>query len=405
VPPRGSQGFSASGGSGTGWAWSLSASPSGGSINPSTGAYTAGTTGSVTDVVQVTDSLGNVASRSVAVTAGVAIAGASCALPAGAIGFTASGGSGTGWAWSLSDSPSGGSIDPSTGAYTAGATTGVTDVVQVADSLGNGATANVAVSATCPASAPPEVTLVAADPFGDGTPVASLSASGDAVLVGPGRDGSLVRIDPPAAATPAAALASRADAERRVGGEQPALAGLASGDWAAPLLAQLGHETKEAATVLVATPDWLFVGFDDAATGLQVYRAAVAPREPGDLLGRGGCAAGSVGCEGLGGNGFGDREVSRVFDARALTVGGATSLWITGGDGVGPVRVYRVESAPRGAAAAGSEPSAARRAATQEVGCSSGGSGASALLAALALARLRRRRSPGVPPSRAPPSP
>ncbi len=60
--------------------------------------------------------------------------------------FTASGGSGTGYAWSLSTNASGGSINPATGVYTAGATRNVTDVVRVQDSLGNSATATVTVN-------------------------------------------------------------------------------------------------------------------------------------------------------------------------------------------------------------------------------------------------------------------
>ncbi len=67
--------------------------------------------------------------------------------PRGTLSFTASGGSGTGYAWSLATNASGGSIGAATGAYTAGATGGVTDVVRVVDSLGNSATASVTVTA------------------------------------------------------------------------------------------------------------------------------------------------------------------------------------------------------------------------------------------------------------------
>ncbi len=64
--------------------------------------------------------------------------------------FTASGGSGTGYVWSLTSRPSGGTINAATGVYTAGATGGVTDVVQVADSAASTATTNVTVTATVP---------------------------------------------------------------------------------------------------------------------------------------------------------------------------------------------------------------------------------------------------------------
>ncbi len=148
LPPRASVSFTATGGSGGGYTWSLSAHASGGVIDAATGAYTAGPTGGVTDVVQVSDSLGNVATRSVSITAGISIAPATASLPPRAsVAFSASGGAGAGYTWSLPTNASGAILDPSTGAYTAGATGGVTDVVQVADSLGNIATRSIAVTA------------------------------------------------------------------------------------------------------------------------------------------------------------------------------------------------------------------------------------------------------------------
>lgn len=64
----------------------------------------------------------------------------------GSVTFSATGGSGTGYTWSLSTGASGGSIT-SAGVYTAGAVGGTTDVVQLSDSLGNVASADVEVSA------------------------------------------------------------------------------------------------------------------------------------------------------------------------------------------------------------------------------------------------------------------
>lgn len=147
TPPRGSLSFAATGATGA-LTWSLHTNASGGTIDASTGAYTAGPTGGVTDVVQVVDGAAASATTNVAVTAGVSISPAAPTVTAGgAQPFTASGGSGTGYAWSLSTNASGGSIVAGTGAYTAGATGGVTDVVRVVDSLGNEATASVAVTA------------------------------------------------------------------------------------------------------------------------------------------------------------------------------------------------------------------------------------------------------------------
>ena len=141
--------FTASGGSGTGWAWKLTTNASGATIVPGTGSYTAGPIGNVTDVVQVTDSLGNSATRNVTVTAAPVLPtispAAASAPPRGSVSFTASGGSGTGYAWTLATNASGGTIVPGTGAYTAGPIGSVSDIVRVADSLGNTATARVAV--------------------------------------------------------------------------------------------------------------------------------------------------------------------------------------------------------------------------------------------------------------------
>jgi MYXO-CTERM domain-containing protein len=61
------------------------------------------------------------------------------------VNFVASGGSGTGFTWSMIASPSGGTIDGS-GVYTAGGTVGVTDAFRVTDSLGNTAQGVVPVT-------------------------------------------------------------------------------------------------------------------------------------------------------------------------------------------------------------------------------------------------------------------
>ncbi len=129
VPPRGQMVFTATGGSGSGYSWSFGTNNSGGSIN----------------------SLGNTATGNITVTAGVSISPAApSAPPKGTLSFTASGGSGTGFTWSLTSNNSGGSINASTGAYTAGPTGSVTDTVKVTDSLGNTATGNITVTASSP---------------------------------------------------------------------------------------------------------------------------------------------------------------------------------------------------------------------------------------------------------------
>jgi hypothetical protein len=148
TPPSGGIAFTASGGSGTGFVWSIPTNLSGGTIGTANGSYVAGTTGAVTDVVRVADSLGNFAIVNVSVGGGLAANPAAPSTPPrGPIAFTVSGGSGTGFVWSLDAAPSGGSIVAGTGAYTAGATGNVTDIVRVTDSLGNTLTISVQVSA------------------------------------------------------------------------------------------------------------------------------------------------------------------------------------------------------------------------------------------------------------------
>lgn len=144
LAPRASQTFIASGGSNMGFGWALAPNNSGGSIDA--GVYFAGATGGVSDTVRVSDSLGNIGTATVTITAGVTLAPSSASLaPKAMRTFVASGGSNSGFMWSLAPNNSGGSI--AAGAYTAGATGSVTDTVRVVDSLGNVATANVAVGA------------------------------------------------------------------------------------------------------------------------------------------------------------------------------------------------------------------------------------------------------------------
>jgi hypothetical protein len=160
VSPLGSKKFKASGGSGMGYVWSMSASPSGGSVS-ATGAYTAGATPSVVDVVMVVDSAANMATANVTVGAGVTVTPATVTLgPGGMQGFTATGGASP-YMWSLTTNGSGApaAISATGGAYVAGANPG-TDIVTATDSLGNMGTATitvtvktVAIGATCMSSA------------------------------------------------------------------------------------------------------------------------------------------------------------------------------------------------------------------------------------------------------------
>ena len=145
VQAQSSTTFTASGGSGSGYSWSQVSMASGGSIT-SGGVYTAGSS-TGTDVVKVTDGAGLTLTASITVKPKLVITPSSVTVQAGGgQTFTASGGSGTGYTWSLPTKPSGGNIT-SGGVYTSGSTSGVIDVVKLTDSLGLTQTANVTVGA------------------------------------------------------------------------------------------------------------------------------------------------------------------------------------------------------------------------------------------------------------------
>ena len=108
---------------------------------------------------------------------------------------------------------------------------------------------------------------------------------------------------------------------------------------------RLGKPTATAASLLVATPTHLFVGLDDPTGGVHLFRTAVPdPTAASDFTGRDGCLAGTAGCEGIGGDGFGaPAQLVRIFDAKAIpTPDGRTDVYLTTGDGIGPARVLRV---------------------------------------------------------------
>src|SRR5205807_2490641 len=101
--------------SGTGYSWSLASNNSGGHVNTVTGAYAAGTTGGVTDTVQLTDSLGNTATTTVTIGPGITVAPPSVTVaPGSTTGFVASGGSGAGYTWFLVTNNSGGTVGTTT---------------------------------------------------------------------------------------------------------------------------------------------------------------------------------------------------------------------------------------------------------------------------------------------------
>ena len=146
VAPRETVTFTVEGGSGTGYTFALGTNASGGTIDPTTGIYQAGSTPGVADQIVITDSLGNTITITVAVGAGLMVTPAlSSVAPRAIVMLNASGGSGRGYAFTLTTNGSGGTVEADSGRYMAGSTGNVTDVVTVTDSLGNTGTATIQV--------------------------------------------------------------------------------------------------------------------------------------------------------------------------------------------------------------------------------------------------------------------
>ncbi|MFT3916549.1 MAG: kelch repeat-containing protein [Anaeromyxobacteraceae bacterium] len=136
VAPKATLSFEALGA--YGYAWSLETDASGATLDPDTGAYTAGSKGGVVDVVKVQDPLGHSTTAQVSVGPSLAIGGnPGGAEPGGQIAFEATGGSGEGYAWTIVPGGSNSTLDPDTGLYTAGDVRNAADLVRVTDSLGN----------------------------------------------------------------------------------------------------------------------------------------------------------------------------------------------------------------------------------------------------------------------------
>jgi hypothetical protein len=143
LAPKATTGLSVA--TGTGLTWTLVTNNSGGTLNSTTGVFTAGATGDVSDLVQITDGSGTTGYVTVYVGPGVSISPSQPGVPPStSLNFAASGGTGSGYTWSLSTNVSGGSVNAS-GVYTAGATSG-TDVIRVVDSVGNEKTVPITVS-------------------------------------------------------------------------------------------------------------------------------------------------------------------------------------------------------------------------------------------------------------------
>jgi MYXO-CTERM domain-containing protein len=133
LAPMGVLTLNVSGGSGAGYQFVLTTNGSGGSIDPVTGNYQAGPTGNTTDVVTVTDTLGNSVTVTITVGQVLALAAADRAVPPrGSLALAATGGA-TPYRFAFAANASGGTIDSWTGQYVAGAIPSVKDMVKVID--------------------------------------------------------------------------------------------------------------------------------------------------------------------------------------------------------------------------------------------------------------------------------
>lgn len=108
------------------------------------------------------------------------------------------------------------------------------------------------------------------------------------------------------------------------------------------MLTQFNDPSNSAVTLLAATSQHLYVGFDNGS-GVVLYRTS----KPGalsisDFTGRFDASCPAIGtCQGFGGNGLGS-GATRIFDGKALTISGTEGVYAAAGDGTSPVQIFGV---------------------------------------------------------------
>jgi hypothetical protein len=94
--------------------------------------------------------------------------------------------------------------------------------------------------------------------------------------------------------------------------------------------------------LFAASATALFVGFNNAADGVVLYRTgSPAASARADFAGAMGCSAAAAGRQGLGTNGLGAGS-QRIYDSRVLSAGGVNFLYLSAGAAGGPVSVFRI---------------------------------------------------------------
>ena len=105
---------------------------------------------------------------------------------------------------------------------------------------------------------------------------------------------------------------------------------------------QFENPDNNAVTLLAATQTSLYVGFDNAKSGIQIFRTTrPAAAVESDFTGQGGCLAGSPGCQGIGGDGLA-AGMQQVYDSRALGFAGQDYLYVSAAGASGTVSVFRI---------------------------------------------------------------
>jgi hypothetical protein len=126
------------------------------------------------------------------------------------------------------------------------------------------------------------------------------------------------------------------------GGDWQLVAANRSGD---TLLTQFDNPGNTAISLVAATSQFLYVGFDNAGDGVVLFRTDRADAAAAvDFEGFAGCSAADHpgACAGLGQNGLGLSTNTRVLDGAVLRFGAEEALYLTTGDGAGPFSVYRM---------------------------------------------------------------
>jgi hypothetical protein len=104
-------------------------------------------------------------------------------------------------------------------------------------------------------------------------------------------------------------------------------------------LTQFDDAGNTSITLLESTNDRLFVGFDNAS-GAVIYRTdVIEPAAQSDFTGDD-CTAGP-GCDGFGGNGFGDPTNGQILDSETIQVGPDEIVFAIVSNDSKPVQLYR----------------------------------------------------------------